>query len=171
VASGPRQPIPDLDAITWAGHRVFVVFDSDIADNPNVAWAAFHLAVALRAKGAIVRPVVLPTGPNGEKVGLDDYLVAHTDDEFRGLVAAAGEPAPPVTPISDDETMATAGSALERSTSCPRSTGRMTRPRPCSPESKGCTSGANYSSGWSGTTGTVRARPRCSALRGSGSSP
>ncbi len=39
--------------------------------------------------------VRLPGGPDGAKVGLDDYLLAHGADAFRELLAAAQPPAKP----------------------------------------------------------------------------
>jgi hypothetical protein len=54
-----------------------------------------HLAEALGRRGATVKVVRLPGGPNREKVGLDDFLVAHGPDLLRELLAAASKPAPP----------------------------------------------------------------------------
>ena len=96
----PRALIPDLQAVAWDGRRVFVAFDSDLADNPNVAWAEFHLAKALTRAGAVVRAVRLPAGPGGSKVGLDDYLIAHGADGLRGLIAAAVKVAKPTAGVS-----------------------------------------------------------------------
>ena len=53
------------------------------------------LASALSNRGAVVKVVRLPDGPNGEKVGLDDYLVAHGKGALRKLLDAAEDPAPP----------------------------------------------------------------------------
>jgi hypothetical protein len=43
----------------------------------------------------VVKLVRLPAGQGGAKVGLDDYLVGHGPDAFRGLLAAATDPKPP----------------------------------------------------------------------------
>jgi hypothetical protein len=90
-----RELIPDLETVTWQDRTVYVCFDSDIAENKSVAIAEWHLCQMLAAKGATVKVVRLPSGPDGAKVGLDDYLVAHSADDFRALLAAAQPPAKP----------------------------------------------------------------------------
>jgi hypothetical protein len=89
--AGPRELIGDLDAVAWDGRTVYVVFDSDLADKPEVAWAEWHLAEALKARGAAVKVVRLPAGKDGAKVGLDDFLVAEGADAFRKLLGEARE--------------------------------------------------------------------------------
>jgi uncharacterized membrane protein YgcG len=90
-----RELIPDLETVTWQDRTVYVCFDSDIAENKSVAIAEWHLCQMLAAKGATVKVVRLPSGPDGAKVGLDDYLVAHSADDFRQLLAAALPPTKP----------------------------------------------------------------------------
>lgn len=92
---GPRELIPDLTAVAWAGRRVYVVFDSDIAEKPPVRRAEWHLSGVLRAAGADVRAVRLPAGPGGGKVGLDDFLVARGPAALRELLARATPVEPP----------------------------------------------------------------------------
>ncbi|MFO0799420.1 MAG: DUF3987 domain-containing protein [Gemmataceae bacterium] len=92
---GPRELIPDLAAVAWAGRPVFVVYDSDLADKPAVRLAEWHLAEALAAAGAVVRAVRLPHGPGGEKAGLDDFLTARGADALRLLMDVAGPVTPP----------------------------------------------------------------------------
>jgi hypothetical protein len=86
---GTRELLPDLATVAWAGREVSIAYDSDIATKPEVARAERHLAAALAAAGARVKLVRLPAGADGAKVGLDDYLVNHTAEELRALVAAA----------------------------------------------------------------------------------
>jgi putative DNA primase/helicase len=93
--TGPRVLIDDLAAVAWGGRTVYVCYDSDLADKPEVAAAEWHLAEALKARGAVVKVVRLPSGPKGEKVGLDDYLLPHGADEFRKLLKAAKAPRKP----------------------------------------------------------------------------
>ena len=95
---GPRALIPDLDAVAWEGRPIFLCYDSDLADKPDVAHAEWRLAEALTAKGVVVKIVRLPAGPEGAKVGLDDFLVAHGPDAFRQALEAAQ----PATPPKDD---------------------------------------------------------------------
>ncbi|MFO0847300.1 MAG: phage/plasmid primase, P4 family [Gemmataceae bacterium] len=114
---GRRQLMPDLAAVPWAGRRVYVVFDSDAAANPNVRRAERALAAALAAAGADVRVVRLPAGPAGAKVGLDDLLAAHGADALRSLLASAVPIDPPASPVAphreaDDDPHRLAGVVL-----------------------------------------------------------
>ncbi len=94
--SGESAPIPDLDKITWKGRTVFVVFDSDLTTKPAVRFAEFRLGRELRDRGATVYAVRIPGGPNGEKVGLDDFLSTHSVETFCEL-----EPEPIHHPAKD----------------------------------------------------------------------
>jgi hypothetical protein len=82
---GKSLPIADLDHVAWNGRRVVVVFDSDLADKPPVAWAEHELVKELRRRQADVYLLRLPEGPKGVKCGVDDYLVAHGPEAFRRL--------------------------------------------------------------------------------------
>ncbi|AWM39109.1 hypothetical protein GobsT_26150 [Gemmata obscuriglobus] len=93
--TGPRQLIPDLARVVWAGRPVVLAFDSDVASNPQVRWAEWHLAEALRTAGAVVRVLRFPGGPAGEKVALDDVLVGRGAGALRDLIRGAGPPEPP----------------------------------------------------------------------------
>jgi hypothetical protein len=117
LPAGPRELIPDLEAIPWEGRQVYVVFDSDAATNESVQKAENHLAQVLAARGAVVKVIRLPPGPPDKdgkpaKVGIDDYFVArHTADDFRRLLGSAGDPEPSVivegaAPIRAAETSA-----------------------------------------------------------------
>jgi hypothetical protein len=88
----PRELIPDLAAVAWKGRVVTIAYDSDIANNHNVQEAEWRLAQVLRGHGAVVNVLRFPPGPKGEKVGLDDYLVAHGAAELRKLINTS-EPA------------------------------------------------------------------------------
>ena len=94
---GKRKLLPDFDTLGLAGRVVVVVFDSDAATNPKVRRAERALVQALKAAGAKARVVRLPAGPNGEKVGLDDYLVAHSAADLHRLLNAV-EAAPAQEP-------------------------------------------------------------------------
>ncbi|MBN9520685.1 DUF3854 domain-containing protein [bacterium] len=93
--TGPRELIPDLDGVAWPGRKVFLAFDSDLADKPEVQWAEYHLADVLRQCGADVRAVRLPAEADGSKNGLDDFLIRHGPEELRKLLASAVSPARP----------------------------------------------------------------------------
>jgi putative DNA primase/helicase len=95
-ATGPRLLIEDLDTIAWNGRQVYVVFDSDAADKPEVRAAENTLAEILQGRGATVRVVRLPKFGDG-KVGLDDFLVHHGVDgpaRLRELMEQSPEATP-----------------------------------------------------------------------------
>jgi hypothetical protein len=95
AASGLSQPLPEFDRILWSKRSVFIVFDSDLADKPAVQQAERALAEELEGRGAVVRIVRLPDGPEGQKVGLDDFLVLHGSDgpaRLRALMDQAPSP-------------------------------------------------------------------------------
>lgn len=83
--------MPDLE-ISWAGRTLFIVFDSDAAENSRVLENESLLAAQTKQRGAIVKAVRLPPGPNGEKVGLDDFLVSDGPGALRRLMDTATEP-------------------------------------------------------------------------------
>jgi hypothetical protein len=76
-------PISDFELVPLLGRRVLVCFDSDALSNPHVRQAECDLAAFLvrrfEAKVSIMR---LPSGPDGSKMGLDDFLTAHTTEQF-----------------------------------------------------------------------------------------
>jgi len=78
---GKGRPSPDLDKINWSGRVTYIVFDSDAPLNPEVLRAERALAQELASRGAKVSVIRLPGDP-GRKVGLDDYLLAHTTEDF-----------------------------------------------------------------------------------------
>jgi putative DNA primase/helicase len=98
VKAGPRALIDDLAAVAWGGRTVYVCYDSDLAEKWEVRRAEWHLAETLRAAGAVVKAVRLPSGPNGAKHGLDDYLLSNGTDAFRKLLKAAKAPRKPKRP-------------------------------------------------------------------------
>lgn len=82
--------LPDLE-FAWAGRTAFIVFDSDAETNQHVREQELLLAAQLKLRGAVVKVVRLPAGANGEKVGLDDYIVGHGAGALRRLMDTAGE--------------------------------------------------------------------------------
>ncbi len=92
--------LPELEAIDWKQRHVYIVFDSDAADNLQIQASEVGLAQQLALCGATVLVVRLPPGPlDGEghptKVGFDDFLVTHGSDAFRLLLHDAKEPEVP----------------------------------------------------------------------------
>jgi P4 family phage/plasmid primase-like protien len=84
--------IPDLEAFAWQGRLVYIVFDSDLTDKPEVRDAESRLAAQLKSRGARVKCVRIPYGPEGAKQGADDFLVRHGRVEFRKLLDKAVDP-------------------------------------------------------------------------------
>jgi len=82
------RPIPDLDLVNWR-RPVKVLFDSDGHANPMVRLAAWRLARELAGRGATVSVLFLPHGPNGQKQGADDYLVAHGPEALADLLTTS----------------------------------------------------------------------------------
>lgn len=87
--------IADLERIEWKGLEVFIVFDSDATEKEGVKSNEELLASVLANHGAVVKVVRLSAGANGEKVGLDDYLVANGPESFAQLLSDAEEPSKP----------------------------------------------------------------------------
>ena len=76
--NGRSTPLADLDSISWKGRRVFIVFDSDAINKPDVLCAETALAKEINGRGGDVRVVRLPgTDNENGKVGLDDFLVRY----------------------------------------------------------------------------------------------
>lgn len=79
------RPIADLDLVNWR-RPLTIIFDSDGHDNPLVRLAAFRLARELSHRGAALSILFLPHGHNGEKIGADDYLIAHGPAKLREML-------------------------------------------------------------------------------------
>lgn len=67
--------LPQLKRFKWDNRRVFVVFDSDAATNPNVLRAEAMLCRELTQLGAVPSIVRLPALGEG-KTGMDDFIVS-----------------------------------------------------------------------------------------------
>jgi len=91
--TGQRHTIHDLDLVTWKGRVVHVCYDSDAVTNEQVQKAERALAEHLQSRGAEVKAVRLPGGPDGEKVGLDDFLVQQGPKALRKFLEKAQHPA------------------------------------------------------------------------------
>ena len=111
--------LPPMEGIEWQRRRVCVLFDSDTVRNPNVLRAQRQLAEVLAAKGAQVSLLALPPALDGSKVGLDDYLLTHSDDEFKEMLsrAPAWDEARKLWELNEEVTyIRTPGIVLERAT-------------------------------------------------------
>ncbi len=88
------EMLPELERIDWSNREVYVAFDSDVVDNPNVLRAERQLAAALQSRGAQLKIVRL-SASGDDKVGLDDFLVANGPGAFEQLIDQAEDPDPP----------------------------------------------------------------------------
>lgn len=76
--------IPDLKKIKWNGRDVYLCFDNDLNEKPQVKNAFDALTIQLQNYGAKVHRIFLPE--NEEKIGLDDYLIKFGKEEFQKLI-------------------------------------------------------------------------------------
>ena len=89
---GGKTALPDWEFIALEGREVYLVPDSDVLTNRDVADAVTRLGRMLGSRGADVRYVSLPPAADGGKVGLDDWLADHGPDINGLLVLADDEP-------------------------------------------------------------------------------
>jgi hypothetical protein len=85
--NGKSVPFDDFDSIPLDGRQVVIVFDSDVMTKESPRWACRRLRNLLESRGSAVKVLLLPAGPDGSKVGLDDFLAAGGSvEELRELV-------------------------------------------------------------------------------------
>lgn len=85
---GKRQKgvlLPELQRISWNGRRVYLIWDSDAIDKPNVMKAGERLRATLSRRGAQVYLVPLP-GTSEKKYGADDFLVEFGPVQLMGVL-------------------------------------------------------------------------------------
>jgi hypothetical protein len=73
-AQGGLTALADWENIALKERAVYVAFDSDVSIKPTIEAALNRLCAFLVSRGALVKVVYLPTGPNGAKTGLDDFF-------------------------------------------------------------------------------------------------
>ena len=76
--------IEELQVIAFADRDVGLVFDSDTWTRDDLQRAVYALGKYLEFRGAKVSVYLIPQ-PTREKVGLDDYLLNHTIEDFKQL--------------------------------------------------------------------------------------
>jgi hypothetical protein len=88
-----RALIDDFRHVKLRDRIVYILLDSDVSTNPNVAKAERELSYALAKAGAKkVRLISLPPSRSKPKMGVDDWLVEmgeEWEDEFRKLCRKA----------------------------------------------------------------------------------
>jgi hypothetical protein len=80
------QLIEGFDDFKWDQRPVYIVYDSDAVTNPLVMQAENALAKVLTNLGAEPHVVRLPPGHDGEKMGLDDFIVHRGVDTLEELL-------------------------------------------------------------------------------------
>lgn len=92
---GGKTALPDWESIALNDRQVYLVFDSDVMTKAAVHAALTRLRGFLESRKARVKIVYLPEGPEGEKVGLDDYLAAgHSASSMLDLARSELKPPP-----------------------------------------------------------------------------
>jgi hypothetical protein len=95
---GGTVALADWESIALNDRTVYVAFDSDVMQKREVHAALVRLKALLESRGARVRIIYLPPGPDGAKIGIDDFFATgHTVDELRAL--ATDTLRPPTTPL------------------------------------------------------------------------
>jgi hypothetical protein len=93
--SGGKTALADWDSIALNDRLVYIAFDSDVMTKVGVYGALVRFKAFLESRHAHVRLIYLPSGPDGTKVGLDDYLAAgHGIDDMLALATTELRPAP-----------------------------------------------------------------------------
>ena len=86
---------PEWYALRIGNGTVSVAFDGDVATNPNVWKQGSDLFGFIRSKKATPKVLMLPVGPTGAKVGVDDYLAEQgTWDDMLAMLHDALPPMP-----------------------------------------------------------------------------
>jgi hypothetical protein len=76
--------LPELVRLA-PNRRMPIVYDSDIVNKKEVRLARKKLALQIYLAGGFPEFIDLPSGDNDAKIGLDDYLMAHSKKEFLAL--------------------------------------------------------------------------------------
>lgn len=94
--------LPELAQTTWKGKKVYLLYDSDITPGHKAYDAFPRLAEQLYRLGAEeVRILSLPPGDGGQKVGLDDFILARGPEQALQDLQAMKSRAEPYLPIRD----------------------------------------------------------------------
>ena len=102
-AKGGKTALPEWESIALNDRQVFICFDSDVTTKPEVHQALARLKKFLESRKARVSIIQLPDGPDGAKVGLDDFLAAgNTPAELLELAS-------PDLPLMDGESARVGG--------------------------------------------------------------
>ena len=113
---GGKTAVADWNDVALDDRRAILAFDSDVTTKLAVAKALCALAEYLTYRGARVEYLNLPD--DGEKCGLDDYLMGHTVEDLWRLVKPVQPTPRPQGPYTPPNNSATA--QPRRSTEVPK---------------------------------------------------
>ena len=92
--------LPELAQVDWSGKKINLLYDSDITKYPQAVPAFPRLAEQLYRLGAEeVRILSLPPGAHGQKVGLDDFILARGPEQALQDLQKIRDRAEPYLPI------------------------------------------------------------------------
>lgn len=102
---GGRTALGDWESFALNSERpVYIVYDSDVSLKKDVHHAMVRLKGLLEARGAAnVRFVYLEPGQNGEKVGLDDFLVRCKKGQAQYELHLRSQPDPKPFPRDEED--------------------------------------------------------------------
>lgn len=91
--AGGKTALADWESVALNGRIVYIVFDSDVMENPKVHAALVRLKALLESRKATVKLVYLPDAEHGQKLGLDDFIAQQktagkSDGEIRNALLA-----------------------------------------------------------------------------------
>ncbi|MDH5415494.1 MAG: DUF3854 domain-containing protein, partial [Flavobacteriaceae bacterium] len=79
-----KDLIDDFKLINLNNRKIYICYDNDVRSNEDVSRAIHAFAKQLNNQGSEVYNKLLPFNPY-KKIGLDDYLLDHTADEYYKL--------------------------------------------------------------------------------------
>lgn len=84
--SSDNDFLPQLENLNLKYRKCYIAFDSDIICKHNVRQAELRLAATLLNRGAIPLSIRFSVNQNGDKNGLDDFLVEKGKNELNKLI-------------------------------------------------------------------------------------
>jgi Domain of unknown function (DUF3854)/Family of unknown function (DUF5906) len=81
------RAIPDIELLNPRDRDILLLYDSEVATKDGVKQACHALAGELVKRGAKPTQILLPSGPNDENVGADDWLLANKPFSFEKFEA------------------------------------------------------------------------------------
>ncbi len=91
--AGGKTALADWESLAFNNRQAYIAFDSDVMENRQVHSALARLKAFLESRKTTVKPIYLPTGEHGKKMGLDDFIArekvaGRSDAEIRDTLLA-----------------------------------------------------------------------------------